>query len=263
MFTVSKIAGFFGSASNVLIVTGLIGILLLLVRRERLGRALLTLSVIGLEISGFSPLGNALILPLEERFPPWDAARGAPDGIIVLGGEISPEVSAARGTVELTEAAERLTATVELARRYPSARVVFSGGNGDLFGSELSEAEFAGRLLETLGIAHARITLESRSRTTAENATMSKALVDPQPGARWLLVTSAHHMPRAIGVFRRAGFVVEAYPVDWRTRGRQDLRSPFRTLSSGLARTDAALHEWAGLAGYWLTGRTREFLPAP
>jgi uncharacterized SAM-binding protein YcdF (DUF218 family) len=263
MFTVSKIAGFFSSASNVLIVAGLLGILLLLVRRERAGRALLTLGVIGLAIAGFSPLGNALMLPLEQRFPPWDATRGAPDGIIVLGGEISPEVSAARNTVALTEAAERLTVAVALARSYPAAKIVFSGGNGDLFGSDLSEAQFAGRLLENLGVAHQRITLEARSRTTAENATMSKALVNPQPGARWLLVTSAHHMPRSIGAFRRAGFAVEAYPVDWRTRSPADLNRPFRTLSAGLARTDAALHEWVGLAGYWLTGRTSEFLPSP
>ena len=80
-------------------------------------------------VAGLSPLGNALILPLEQRFPPWDASRGPPDGIVMLGGAISPNVSAARGVVALNEAAERITATAELARRYPNARIILSGGS--------------------------------------------------------------------------------------------------------------------------------------
>ena len=88
-------------------------------------------------------------------------------------------------------------------------------------------------------------------------------LLDPKPGERWLLVTSAHHMPRAIGTFRRTGFAVEAYPVDWRTRGPEDLSRPFRTLSDGLKRTDTAGHEWIGLLMYWLTGRSTELFPKP
>ena len=92
---------------------------------------------------------------------------------------------------------------------------------------------------------------------------MSKALAAPKPGERWLLVTSAHHMPRAIACFRNAGFPVEAYPVDWRTSGAGDLTGPFRALAPGLARTDAAAHEWLGLLGYWATGRILELLPGP
>jgi uncharacterized SAM-binding protein YcdF (DUF218 family) len=105
--------------------------------------------------------------------------------------------------------------------------------------------------------------LEEASRTTAENATRLRAMLAPKPGERWLLVTSAFHMPRAIGAFRKAGFDVEAYPVDWRTRGWVDARVPFDRLSSGLARTDVALHEWGGLVIYWLTGRSSDLFPAP
>jgi uncharacterized SAM-binding protein YcdF (DUF218 family) len=88
-------------------------------------------------------------------------------------------------------------------------------------------------------------------------------MVAPKPGELWLLVTSAVHMPRAIGVFRKAGFDIEAYPVDWRTRGWSDAAEPFDQLSSGLARTDAATHEWVGLIAYWLSGRSSELLPGP
>ncbi len=98
---------------------GLLGILLLATRRARVGRFLTAASLIALAVLGLSPLGNALIIPLEQRFPPWDDSRGPPDGIVVLGGAITPDVSAARNEVALNEAAERVTATVALARRYP------------------------------------------------------------------------------------------------------------------------------------------------
>jgi uncharacterized SAM-binding protein YcdF (DUF218 family) len=92
---------------------------------------------------------------------------------------------------------------------------------------------------------------------------MTRDLVAPKPGERWLLVTSAFHMPRSIGVFRAIGFEVEAYPVDWRTRGWVDVRWPFEKLSAGLARTDVAVHEWVGLIAYRLSGRITELLPSP
>ena len=118
-------------------------------------------------------------------------------------------------------------------------------------------------LFEKLGVPPDRITLESRSRNTAENAVYSKALVAPKPGERWLLVTSAMHMPRAIGAFREAGFPVEAYPVDYKTNGWQDLGSLVGSLSAGLRQTDTALHEWIGLIAYRLTGKSSALLPAP
>jgi len=262
-FPLSKILGFFAIPSDLVISVGLLGLLLLPTRFARAGRALAFASLIVLAILGLSPVGNALMIPLEDRFPRWDAARGAPDGIIVLGGAISPDVSAARDEVALNEAAERLTVAAELARRYPAARIVFSGGSGALIYDEGAEAPFALRLLEDLGIPRARILLEDRSRNTVENAIFSKALIQPKPGERWLLVTSAHHLPRAIGVFRKMGFPVEPYPVDWRTRGAADALRPFATLGDGLRRSDTAVREWVGLAVYWLTGRSSALFPGP
>src|SRR5262249_38657919 len=131
-FPLSKILGFFAIPSNLVVSIGILGLLLLPTRFARAGRALAFASLIVLAILGLSPAGNALIIPLEERFPRWDTTRGAPDGIIVLGGAISPDVSAARDEVALNEAAERLTVVAELARRYPHARIVFSGGRAAL-----------------------------------------------------------------------------------------------------------------------------------
>ena len=203
-----------------------------------------------------------MILPLEQRFPAWDSARGAPDGIVILGGAVTPDVAAARNDVALNEAAERMTAGVELARRYPSARIIFSGGESGLaYGGNESEAAL--RLFERLGVAPGRVVAEDKSRNTVENAVFARQIALPKPGERWLLVTSAYHLPRAVGVFRKAGFAVEAYPVDWRTRGPEDALRPFPTLGEGLRRTDTAAREWAGLLVYWLAGSTSELFPGP
>lgn len=262
-FILSKTVGFFALPSNALIALTLVGLVLATTRFRRAGLRLAAAGAVLLAIFGYSPLGNMLMLPLEERFPRWDDTRGAPDGIIVLGGAIGPEVSAARGEAALSEGAERLTKTAELARLYPAARIVFTGGTANLVFDGIAEADVALKVFEGLGIARERITLENRSRNTVENAVMTKALVTPKPGERWLIVTSAYHMPRSIGIFRKAGFPVEAYPVDWRTRGPEDVFTPFNVLSAGLARCDTAVREWVGLLAYRLSGQSSALFPSP
>lgn len=262
-FVLSKVLGFFALPSNLLITIGLIGLVLLLTRFSRLASWLVVTSLVLLALFGLSPLGNVLMLPLEERFPPWDASRGPPDGVIVLGGIIAEDVSAARGAVALNESAERVTVAAELARRYPNLRIIFSGGTNALIFDNDAEAGFAVRQLEDLGVARERIIAEEQSRNTVENAVFSRLIANPQPGERWLLLTSAFHMPRAVAVFRAVGFPVEPYPVDWRTTGPADLFRPYPSVSEGLRRTDVAVREWVGLLLYRLTGKTAELFPAP
>jgi uncharacterized SAM-binding protein YcdF (DUF218 family) len=262
-FVLTKVLGFFALPSNLLISIGIAGVVLLCTRLRRLASWLVVTSLVLIAIAGLSPLGNILILPLEQRFPPWDASRGPPDGIVVLGGAITPDISEARGAVALNEAATRITAAAELARRYPNARIVYSGGSNALMFDRVVEAPFAVRELEALGVAGDRITAEEQSRNTIENAVFSRLVAQPKPGERWLLVTSAFHMPRAVAAFRAAGFPVEAYPVDWRTRGPVDAATLFGSLSRGLSQSDTAIHEWAGLLAYRLTGKTAELFPAP
>jgi len=262
-FALSKIVGFFALPSNLIATLFVLGVALYLVRLRRGAVGLMALATVLLLIVGYSPLGNLLLLPLSERFPAWHAAGAPPDGIIVLGGAIDSDASDARGSIELDASAERVMAMLVLARQFPHARIVYSGGSANLITDGAAEAPIAGRLLQSFGIAADRITLEGRSRTTDENAAFTRDLVAPKPGERWLLVTSAFHMPRAMAVFRAAGFNVEAYPVDWRSRGWIDATMPFDRLGDGLARSDVAAHEWAGLLIYRLAGRSRELLPSP
>ncbi len=261
-FFLSKTFGTLLLPANFLIGMGVLGAFLLPTRRAALGRRLLAASVLLLALCGFSPIGKWLILPLEQRFPPWDASRGAPDGIVVLGGGIDPDLSADRHRAVFNRAADRIVATVELARQYPNVRIVYSGGSANLIGDGAKEADYAVSVFESLGVPKPRLTLERLSRNTGENAEYAKAVAQPKPGERWLLVTSAFHMPRSIGLLRKVGFPVEAYPVDW--RASEERIFSFSPLTvEGLELTQVAAREWIGLAAYYLSGKIDTFLPGP
>src|SRR5581483_7843915 len=209
-FYLSKTVGMLTVPSNALTLAAAIGGILFLTRHRRTGARILNVCLWVFLAVGYLPIGKLAYLTLENRFPAW-VETGPPDGIIVLGGPISPDLSNKRGQVALGDGAERLTEIPKLARKFPNARIVFSGGNAQFDGKGLPEAQFAVPLLESFGIPRDRLIAEDRSRNTEENARFTKELVDPKPGERWLLVTSALHMPRAVGVFRKAGFPVDPY----------------------------------------------------
>jgi uncharacterized SAM-binding protein YcdF (DUF218 family) len=254
-FALSKFLGFFVVPSNIMVSLGFAGIALLAIGYGRMGRRMLVASMVLIAAVGILPIGSGLALPLEDRFPRWDATRGPPTGFIVLGGGvIKTEISADRGEIAVGSSADRIIAAVELARQYPNAHVVFVGKD---------EADFVVRFFERFGVARDRIIVERKSRNTAENAVFAKQLVMPTPGERWLLVTSAMHMPRAVGVFRKVGFAIEAYPVDYQTGNPQDLLSLPGSLMGGIGMTDRAVREWNGLLVYWITGRISKLFPGP
>ncbi|HEY8567503.1 MAG TPA: YdcF family protein [Beijerinckiaceae bacterium] len=260
----SKVAWFFATPSNLLPSLILLGALLSRTRRlARFGRGLVLAGAMLIVVAGLSPLANWVMLPLENRFPAVQEDGQPVAGIVVLGGALLAEESIARAQLALNDAGERLTAMADLARRYPQAKLVFTGGGGTVFAEEVSEAEGLRRFAGTLGLPADRIIFEDRSLTTAENARFTRALVEPKQGERWLLVTSAWHMPRAVGCFRQAGFPVTAYPVDFRTRGSDDAWKTFGFVSEGLRRLDLGTKEWAGLLFYRLTNRTDALFPAP
>ena len=235
-FTLSKVLGFVAAPSNALVLVGLAGALVATFGARGAGAAMMAAAIVGFGVLGLSPVANLLLIPLEERFPRAEAGA-APDGIVVLGGSFDTVVAGARREVALTEAAERLTEIAVLARRWPEARIVFSGGAGSLIYDGATEADLAARVFASFGIPSERMVFEGRSRNTVENARFTRDLVGPEPGERWLLVTSAYHMPRAMGCFRAAGFDVEAWPVDYRTRGPQDWSRGFSSVSAGLRRS--------------------------
>lgn len=263
MFLVSKLVDFLLLPSNFIGFLAALGLLGLLLRRRRLGGALLVFASLLLIVAGWSPLGPAALMVLENRFP-QPTLSGPIDGIIMLGGAVDTHITAGRGQPTLNEAGERVTAMGELSRRFPQARILLSGGASDLASPEpATESAIARDLLVGVGVEPQRIELEERSRNTCENAEQSLLVAKPAPGERWVLVTSASHMPRAVACFRAAKFPIVPYPVDYRTRGKANLLRPVEAVAVGLQALDLAAHEWIGLATYRLLGRTGELLPAP
>jgi hypothetical protein len=162
----------------------------------------------------------------------------------------------------LQEDTEPLAVMVDLARRYPDAKIIFSGGTSRSVAGPSEAATVKGYFF-SFGIDPDRILTEGQSQTTEENAIFTDHLLRPMPSSGWLLVTSAHHMPRAMGAFRKAGFNVSAFPVGFRTHGWRNMWKPETIAADNLRRVDVALHEWIGLIEYKLKGYSDQWFPAP
>ena len=237
------------------------GIVLGLLRLRRLGLLFSLAGFAVLALGAWSSLGALLLHPLEDRFARPDPAPQAVAGIIVLGGGFEGGINLVRGGYELNASGDRFVEAAILARRYPQARVVVTGGTGALLLEGEGDGDTAPKLLTALGVAPERLVLEARARNTQENARFTRALVEPRPGETWLLVTSAFHMPRSVGLFRKEGFDVVPWPADYRTAGTETFGFAEDNAMDSLRNLALAIREWIGLAAYRVTGRIDSILP--
>jgi uncharacterized SAM-binding protein YcdF (DUF218 family) len=260
-FVLSKIFWFFVQPLNLAIFLLAAGLIAGAFRRTRLMTAAMAAAFLMLALATWTSLGQLLLSPLESRFTrPELPARV--DGIIVLGGGLEGAINLARGGYELNAGGDRYVEAAILARRFPEARVVVTGGTGTLVLEGEGDGATAPRLLTALGVSADRLVLENESRNTYENAIFAKRLVAPEAGQTWLLVTSAFHMPRAMALFGKAEFAVLPWPVDYRTSGREGVGLFADNPVDSLQATTIALREWIGLAAYWLSGRIDRPFPA-
>lgn len=262
-YVLSKLGFIFLRPSNALILALLLGALLRLFGWRRRGAELIGIALGVLVICAWTGAPTILLRPLEQRFSaPTDPDRLNPAGILVLGGVVDTSLSTERHSVELIDGAERVIAAAELARKYPQARLLLSGGSNGVFtNDDRAESAIVRDLLVGFGVSADRITIEDHSRNTHENAVFSFSAVEPTPQEQWLLVTSAFHMPRAMGTFRAAGWNgVIAWPVDYRNSSDTDWFGG-RTAAEGLTMTDMAVREWIGLIAYRFAGYTDALLP--
>ncbi|MDE2363356.1 MAG: YdcF family protein [Hyphomicrobiales bacterium] len=261
-FVIAKTVGAMVQGLNFLVLCIALGAVLSWTRYRAAGRLVATAGGFALALFAFTPATEMLARPLEDRFP-QPALAEAPTGIIVLGGSVDEVLTRQRGQVALNAAAERLTEAVALSRRFPAARLVFSGGSGRLSPHHVTESDAVREFWLSMGVPAERMTFEDRSRDTWENALYTRELVKPKPGERWLLVTSAMHMPRSVGIFRKLDFPVIPYPVDYQTGGVAADFEGFRQAQFNLPVFDTASHEWIGLVAYYFAGKTSALFPAP
>lgn len=262
-FILSKIAGFLIQPLNFALFLLVIALLARLFGRRRLSVASVVLSFLVLALAGWTSIGALMLKPLEERFHRPATLPDRIAGVVVLGGGFEGAINLARGGYELNSSGDRFVEAAILARRFPEARVVVSGGSGALILDGEKDADTAPRMLEALGVTRDRLILENQSRNTEENAIFSKALALPKPGETWLMVTSAFHMPRSVGLFRKAGFEVVPWPTDYRTSGQESIGLFQDSVTDALQNTTLAIREWVGLLAYRVTGRIDELVPGP
>jgi uncharacterized SAM-binding protein YcdF (DUF218 family) len=262
MFIFGKLVWAVLQPGNLLMLCLLAGVLLFLLSRGRRGKVLIGLSALGFVLLAVAPIGPAMLLALEERFPRPARLPERIDGILLLGGAVDPALSLSYGETVFNSSIARVLGAIALARRHPEAKLALVSGEGGFFPVGYSEAQATLGFVTDEGIAPARVILEEKSRSTHENAVYTKEVFRPAPGEVWVLVTSAYHMPRAMGAFTAAGWHVIPYPVDYKIDPRTGLHANF-SLVDGLSASGVAGKEWIGLAGYRLMGWTRELLPAP
>ena len=262
-FEFSKVFGFLLAPVHVLVIGALAASLWPHSGKRALSFRLMQAALALLLAMLLAPVGNLLLVPLETRFPPPGSDLGRVDGIVVLGGAVDEVTSAGQGHLSVNGAAERLIAPIALLQRHPQARLVFTGASGSLMPGMQKEGDFVRQFWRDAGIDKGQVLYEEKSRNTHENAVFSKELAQPMPGERWLLVTSAAHMPRSVAVFRKADFEVIAYPVGFKSTGSLGHWYVPRSAGGALGNVESAMHEYLGLLAYYLTGRIDDGFPAP
>jgi uncharacterized SAM-binding protein YcdF (DUF218 family) len=262
-YYVSKIFWFFAVPSNFFVLLILAGAVLRATRFPRTGQRMVLGGALALLVAGLTPLSLWLLAPLETRFPPYQDDGVEVTGVVFLGGSFETEPTDHYGQMALNDAGERILAIAAIANRFPNARLFYAGGGSGFVPGRTPEATLVENTAQQMGVPPGRILYERRSLNTYENAAFAKTMAEPKPGERWLLVTSAFHMPRSMGVFRQAGWDIAAYPVDFRTGGPEDSFRFFASVAQGLMRTDIAIKEYVGLAAYWAAGKSDSLFPGP
>ncbi|OQP85432.1 hypothetical protein BTR14_16200 [Rhizobium rhizosphaerae] len=261
MFLLSKILWLLAQPLSLVFLLLLLALLLLLFGLSRLGLTTLSLAALLLFVALFTTTGSVLLQRLEDRFPKPAALPADLGCIVVLGGAFENEVMAARGGIEFNQAADRFIEAARLAGLHPQAKILVSGGDGSFSGAYQGDADVASRFFALFGIPPDRLVKENASRTTFENARQTQALLKEAGLERCALITSAFHMPRAMGLFRKQGLEMIPWPTDYRTTGKARPGLDFTQPSLNAQLLTTAVREWTGLAAYYATGRTTALFP--
>lgn len=232
-----------------------LGLVALVVGWRRSGLSLTALAALILFVTLFTSAGTVALQALEARFPKPGRDPETVSCLIVLGGAFSSDINTVRGGLEMNQAADRFIEALRLARTFPESKILVSGGDGSFSGAYEGDAVAAERFFPVFGIGTDRLIRDTTSRNTAENVENTSALLSGAGLENCLLLTSAFHMPRSIGLMRKAGLAVTPWPTDYRTDGRTRLGLDFTQPTLNAQQTATALREWIGLAAYRLMGR--------
>lgn len=218
-------------------------------RRRKLATCFGIAAAALLYLLSIEPVRDLIILPLENRYPPLPKdILLKNEHLVILGGGIIPRSPETGGASLSPGACKRTVYGGILARRY-DLDILTTGGIVLSKKIETPEAAAAEKLLIATGLSPDRITAETRSTNTWENALYARE----KTGAGMIvLVTSAYHMPRAFKSFEAAGFCVIPAPTDYRGNRHGYGLLSFLPDSSVFEESSLGIHEYLGLLYYTL-----------
>ncbi|EKE08959.1 MAG: protein of unknown function DUF218 [uncultured bacterium] len=232
----------------------LMGGTFLILNKKKWGRKFTLAACLGFVFFGIVPIGLWSIVALENRFPKVEQFPTEAKGMILLGGSFDEMTSKARNEPAYNLTVGKLIRFVELAKANPDLVLAYAGSP---FEAKMGQIEF-----KALGLDPSRVVFEQNSKNTKENALQSALLLHPKPDEKWVLMTSAYHLPRSVGLFRKAGFNVIPFPVDYHTTGKYEPWF-FLGLRLNLEAWAAGSREWLGMLMNYLMGRSDELYPSP
>ncbi|MGI9399744.1 MAG: YdcF family protein [Rhizobiaceae bacterium] len=255
----SKLFWFFARPLNLLFILALFCAVAARLGYRRFARGLLVLIAITFVLIGFTQLPDWAVLKLETAIAMGELPE-KPEGIIVLGGGLTANAAAREADYAMGEASDRLIKGLELKQLFPDARFIYSGGAASFNPDAEPETTAAAQIISGLYGDGFDFELETKSLNTWQNAAYVAEMIDDTNSGEFLLVTSAFHMPRALGCFRKAGVNVVPIPADYRA---DKLVFPYLTGSTAeqFLKMSIVIKELIGLVVYRLTDRIDEFLP--
>lgn len=253
-FWVSKLTWFLVAPGNLLVLFLLIGSTLLWKQRIKTAKRFFSFLSLLVLVVGLFPVGEWLLYPLESKYKANPELEQV-DGIIVLGGAVDASRSAMWQQTVVNDSAERVLASLVLMKKFPNAKLVYTGGSGRLANSQYKSADAALQFYKEHDLDIAKIIFERESRNTSENVIFAKKLVNPVKDEKWLLITTAWHMPRSVAIFCKSEWSVIPYLVDFRTKPKELFRIDW-SFGGHLRNLSIGIKEWLGRIAYFVMGKS-------
>ncbi len=218
-----------------------IGCICLWMKRQRGARWLITLGLGTLIISSCTAISDLLLLPLEEHYPKWQQSAEKIDYVVVMGASQADAPRLPLSNRPNTAAVYRLLEGLSVYRANPGSKLIFSGG-----GAHESHAILMAQVASRIGVPTDDIVLQTVSRDTEEEVGLLKPIIGEH---RFVVVTSAAHMPRTMTLFNSVGLQPIPAPTHFLDRDNphpngRDFMLPD---TESLARAEFAVHEYLGL----------------
>ena len=177
---------------------------------------------------------------------------------MILGAGINESYTYQHKQIILNDQIERITISIDLMKKFPNAKIIFSGGNGTLSNLPVKGSVIAKKFYDLMGVDVNRIKFEDKSRNTYENFLFSKKFFDKKNNNNWLLITSAYHMKRSMSVAEKLDLNFIPYPVDFRTGKNFSWRFWYHRTNflQNMNDFQLAAHEYIGLVAYYLTKKS-------